>query len=426
MSSRLRLLRLGAAAIALAFVVVVWRMGVTGQRHLLVSALATYGLLWLAAALALAARAEVLAERFVLTSAGLAVGWGLLEGAGRVGLVDYRSLLVPPTTAWERPENVYHPEMRFVRRPHLVAAGESLGNLADSWRLDTAPYPYEVRYDARGFRNAEDMSSAELVVLGDSYIESPLVPDRDILTSVLARIGEVSVANVAVAGWGPGEELGALKSIVPGLRPRVVVWAFFEGNDPENLASYVSWTERGRPPPRTPDRWSLARSVATRVVEGGRPTNPLAASSSGVFRTGDGREVLMYFSRPPRTDLDEGWFFERLRPVLQVADSTVQDLNARLVFVFVPLKFRVYHDLAAIPRGSPVREWRVGNLPDQMRSWLASVAPGITFLDATVPLRAAARAGELVYLLDDTHWSAAGHRVVAEALAPLIEGLETP
>ena len=425
MTSRLRILRLVAAAIALAFVVVVWRMGVTGERHLLVSALATYGLIWLAVALASASGAEVLAERFVLTTAGLAVGWGLMEGLGRVGLIDYRGLLLPPTTAWDRPENVYHPEMRFVRRPHLVATGESPGNLAEVWRLDTAPYSYEVRYDTRGFRNAEDMSTADVVVLGDSFIESPLVPYEDILTSVLARIGDLSVANIALAGWGPGEELAALESIVPGLRPRVVVWAFFEGNDPENLAGFASWTERGRPQRRTPERLSLARAAATRIVAGARPTDPRAASSRGSFRTSDGQEVLMYFGRPARTDLDER-FFERLRPVVEAADSAVQDLDAHLVFVFVPMKFRVYHDLVALPPGSALREWQVGNLPDQMRSWLASFAPEITFLDATVPLRAAARGGEVVYLLDDTHWSAAGHRAVAEALAAVIHGRETP
>jgi hypothetical protein len=47
---------------------------------------------------------------------------------------------------------------------------------------------------------------------------------------------------------------------------------------------------------------------------------------------------------------------------------------------------------------------------------LAGISPEIGFLDLGETLHARAASGELVYLLDDTHWTPAGHAAVARAL----------
>ena len=51
---------------------------------------------------------------------------------------------------------------------------------------------------------------------------------------------------------------------------------------------------------------------------------------------------------------------------------------------------------------------------------------GVAFLDSTVPLRDAVAAGESVYLPDDVHWNAAGHRVVAAAVAAHLQQMGEP
>jgi lysophospholipase L1-like esterase len=50
-----------------------------------------------------------------------------------------------------------------------------------------------------------------------------------------------------------------------------------------------------------------------------------------------------------------------------------------------------------------------------VQTWARS--RGVGFVDLTPALTAAASRGELVYFPDDTHWSAAGNAVVAQALA---------
>jgi lysophospholipase L1-like esterase len=47
-------------------------------------------------------------------------------------------------------------------------------------------------------------------------------------------------------------------------------------------------------------------------------------------------------------------------------------------------------------------------------------AAGVDFLDLSPTLKAEAEAGRLVYLADDTHWSAEGHRAAAAAIAERI------
>jgi len=84
--------------------------------------------------------------------------------------------------------------------------------------------------------------------------------------------------------------------------------------------------------------------------------------------------------------------------------------------MFVPTSFRVYHDLIVCRDCGE----GVDDLPGRIERSLSGVSPRIAYLDLTTSLREAARRGELVYRPDDTHWTAAGHRVAAEALSGVL------
>ena len=57
-----------------------------------------------------------------------------------------------------------------------------------------------LRYDQNGFRNDQDLSSAEIAVLGDSYVESPMFPSSVLATTRLAEATHTSVANFGQSG----------------------------------------------------------------------------------------------------------------------------------------------------------------------------------------------------------------------------------
>jgi hypothetical protein len=55
-------------------------------------------------------------------------------------------------------------------------------------------------------------------------------------------------------------------------------------------------------------------------------------------------------------------------------------------------------------------------LPDEVALGIRAISQTIDFVDLTHSLRAAAAAGILTYLPDDTHWTAEGQRVAEQAL----------
>jgi hypothetical protein len=85
--------------------------------------------------------------------------------------------------------------------------------------------------DSRGFRNRREMEQADIVLIGDSYIEGHYVSDEQTCAEVLDRLTGLSVANLGVAGYGSLQELEVLQHYALSLNPRLVAWFFFEGND---------------------------------------------------------------------------------------------------------------------------------------------------------------------------------------------------
>jgi hypothetical protein len=95
-----------------------------------------------------------------------------------------------------------------------------------------------------------------------------------------------------------------------------------------------------------------------------------------------------------------------------------------LVVAFVPAKFRVYHDLCEFAPDSPCRDWPVDDLPSAVEKAVRASGDDVGFLDLTPSFQSRAAKGELVYLADDTHWSADGHRVAALAVAGFLKRRE--
>jgi hypothetical protein len=95
-----------------------------------------------------------------------------------------------------------------------------------------------VACDGNGFRNARDLSTAEVVVLGDSFVEGGLVAASDLMTATLSRLLGCTVANLGQSAYGPQQELAVLKRFGTGLHPRLCIWAFYGGNDLDDVERY--------------------------------------------------------------------------------------------------------------------------------------------------------------------------------------------
>ena len=369
--------------------------------------------------------------RFLAASGSIACVALMFEGPAAARLIDYRGVFSTPTPPWRRPGNRQDADLIFVREGHrrdrLRFSGADVRNLKGA----SGPvYRCDLKLDRDGFRNPGDLDRADVVLLGDSFVEGLQVGAEELVSARLAgRLGR-PVANLGRTGYGPQQELHVLCRYGLPLHPKVCVWAFYEGNDLQDVAGYDA--ERARAARARPESFardwysrSLGRNgLAYLAREWLRPEARIPAR----LRSGRFGNTPVYFSCGvhegeglPATPRERSPELARLRSILAEARGACDRAGVDLIVAFVPAKFRVLHDLCGFEPGSPTLAWPIDKLPEALRDAVAEVSPAIGFLDLTDRFRQDARAGTLPYLADDTHWSAAGHRSAALALGDLIE-----
>ena len=418
-SPRRRRVTVVAAAVAATLpAAAIWWTGRTELRSLAAAAVLTYVLPWAVVwACAPGCRRAILL-RFGASLVGIGVAWLALELAGVARLVNYPALMRAPISDWwyGPPYNIVDDELLYIHRPYLRLSGAQPGDMTATPCTGSPVYRYDVRYDRHGFRNETDLEQANIAVLGDSFVEAPTISTSMTMTSILARLTGRTVANLGLSAYGPQQELAVLMRYAAPLRPSVIVWAFYEGNDFKDMARYEQRRAQLRDAERRHVRaeaslaWNALLAVQ-RVVRG-CTTPPTQALPSGMLP--GSRPIRMQFIPPPSLPGDKE--IETLATIFSDAYAWARRIDSRLLVVFVPTSFRVHHDLVDC-RDCPATLDDVSRPIERM---LQTVSRDIEYLDLTGPLREAARRGQLVYRPDDTHWTEAGHEVAAEALSRLL------
>lgn len=374
--------------------------------------------------------------RVAAATMGLLVCVFLFEATAVSGLVDFhriRNVLAGDSD--ERSVDFLDDhELSFRRPAHARWSGRPRSNMAEMFNLPIrSPYVQTFSTDGRGFRNAADLTRADIALVGDSYLEGAYVSDRETAAVRLQeRLGR-PVVNLGVSGYGSLQELKVLEKYAVPLAPTMVAWFFFEGNDLdddqdfENAMAY----EQGVPAPAHPpqsafQKWRgfVERSFTVNAFMQLRKWSdwlvPNGIDSFGWFRDRDGISHRMYFYDFYATRTFgpyEQQRFETTKAAFRRGAEICRQHGIRLVAVYIPIKFRVYGDLCTYPAGSPCVRWKPWDLEAQFAEF--SRAAGIEFLSLTEPMHRAAAAGQVVYVPEDSHWSAEGHRFVAEQLARL-------
>lgn len=351
---------------------------------------------------------------------------GAIESTVALGWIDFRDVFnIPLGLPWKHPKNRFDHELITLHRPGRAFSGALPGALVGQLGISTSrTYPVEVVYDERGFRNSPGREIADVALIGDSFIEGVLVNDDALVSTRLESMLGVPVLNLGHIAYGPQQELVVLRRFALPARPRVVVWALFEGNDVvPGFARY----ERYRRDPQAylkayddfVDR-SFSRNALfalTRLLARDGPTTEKARAWSAVLLTpGEGNGERTFFESPSRPlNPDEEGSMTGTLEVLREAVETCSANNIRFLLALCPTKYRVYRDRCAPDANSPVRDWTPSDIPHRLETW--TKARRVEYLDLTEALSSAAAAGGLVYFLDDPHWTPAGHDAAAAAIA---------
>ena len=353
---------------------------------------------------------------------------GGLELVSAVGLVDFRTLLVtggpdPRNNA----DNALDPELIHIHKPYLKRVGATRGDIALALHLAGTPlYTYDVACDRNGFRNACDLSTAEVVVLGDSFVEGGLVAADDLMTTTLARILGCTVANLGQSAYGPQQELAVLKRFGASLHPRLCIWMFYGGNDLDDVERYEQLRQDRVPTAvrSTPWERSFGRNALQVLAERLEPyltADPADRAPWGTLQNDDGRTTQLFFHHRGTWLSSRGLAaLDKAVSVLSAAHTACVTNRVPLLVVFVPEKFRVYRDYCTFRPDNPCIDWVLDDLPGRLGARVTALGPGIGFLDLTPALAAEAARGRLLYFADDTHWSAEGHQVAGQAVATYV------
>lgn len=321
-------------------------------------------------------------------------------------------------------------ELSFRRIPKLSWTGRPASDLESGYGLPRSlTQPITFTFDRWGYRNATEMERADIVLLGDSYVEGWYVSDEQTIATQLAtQIGQ-SVASLGVAGYGTMQELRVLQRDALSRKPRAVVWFFFEGNDlydDQNFENFLSAEPPG--PEQTMPRsegltlghgWktrSFVRNAFRWLRRWSHPVLPNRAPYWAFFPGRGDSLQRVYFSDYGAlrwTEYEENRW-AKATAAFQVGIKFTRDRGIDLLFVYIPTKYRVYRSFIEVPEGSPMETWGAWALQEKFHDFCAEAA--VSCIDLTGDLERAVEEGGMPYALNDTHWNAEGHAVAATVL----------
>jgi hypothetical protein len=154
---------------------------------------------------------------------------------------------------------VLDPELGFIIAPNIQI------KIKPKLELDA----YYYRTDSNGFRNGSVPPTADVIVAGDSQTVGTL-DEEHAWSCLLQRNTGYRIYNLGTGGWGPQQYTEALRRFGMKLKPQLVLFAFYEGNDIENAYEFKFFRLSGLP-------WDqfLARDLDSEDSGGRMPIDPL-------------------------------------------------------------------------------------------------------------------------------------------------------
>jgi tetratricopeptide (TPR) repeat protein len=277
-------------------------------------------------------------------------------------------------------------------------------------------------HDILGFRNREIPHSASIITIGDSQTYgNNAVIDETWPGRVASILANRRLYSMAVGGWGAVEYLEIFDKALR-FSPRLVVVAFYTGNDPLESFRRAYARERWaslRPapslqlsqmPPVTyppPESEFWFPTFSDRLATGFTPTYRLASNQDHpVVRAG--YEIMA----------------EVARRIGERADAA----GARVAFTIIPTKELVFARKVEQDNLTPPADYTSlvagerANL-ERLAGEVAAV-PGAIYVDVVAPLQEAALLATPLYRADtDGHPVAAGYAVIGETIAERVRDL---
>jgi len=338
-----------------------------------------------------------------------------------------------------RSRYVSDPELVFVpRRTGFTFRGRTMGDLyRPGFGIEAQWREVEASYNDLGFRVNSAGPPHEVMLIGDSYVESGDT-DGDTLSERLRTTSGLSTFNVGRGWYGPPQYVKLFRRLSPEVRPTCAIFCFFAGNDIEDIRQYDRW-RRGEGYYRFRQlgagflqryRFALkdtarflrdkARKLWHRLVSpDGNRRYPGRFRAAEVRLGDDTIPILISYeadqATASRLTSSEEW--KRLRSLLNEFRELAFEQQIRPLVLYIPTKLQVYEPFLLEGTGAT----RSTLAPNEALTRIAADLD-LEMIDLLPVFRGAAARGELLYHPYDSHWNSDGMQRAAEHIAARLQG----
>jgi hypothetical protein len=345
----------------------------------------------------------------------------LLEGAARWYI---KRVYVDPHDELE-PMGRFNPVLGWDKNPGVTR------------RIHRSEYDVEIAFNSRGLRGPErdypvPQGVRRILILGDSFAEGYYAEEQETARAVLERTlnargcGPVEVINGGTLGYSTDQEYLFYRDEGSRYGAELVL-LFFYSNDLYHNTRANLGTNRPKPmfyvdgdkivPANLPLKEPPPVAPEQMVPAPWRGSFALRLLSLGlVQRAGtDPSRELWPFGPPNNKEVADMW--ERTSALLAALDQEVRAHDARLMTLYVPVRFEVNDAVWDLTRKRYDwgRRWRREAVVEQLGEVLLQL--GVPLLDPRAALRAVDAGARPAYYTRDLHWNAEGNRIVGEQLA---------
>ena len=309
------------------------------------------------------------------------------------------------------------PRFGFLFRPNFTG------------RLSRDDLDFTFHTDEHGFRNPSPWPArTDVVVVGDSMAFGYGVDDEQAWPRLVAEaLPATDIINLGLIGAAPQQYLRVLETFGLELRPKLVLFMLFPGNDLHDADTFQRWLDAdtelaydqwrraaGQPRDLGRLRQLLEDSHLVAFLRGARTSLDSAITSSTIdFEDGHRLQLVpallrrdLEMAQPGRPE------FELVMATIERARAVTRQHGSEFLVLLMPTKEEVY-----LPRiGEPA--------PPLTESFGAALdRRGIGFIDLTRDLQAHARDNAPLFYEIDGHPNAEGYQLLARVVVDHLEAL---
>ena len=349
------------------------------------------------------------------------------------------------------PELVFR-EKPFNRRVIHNFAGTGF---SPHYRIEVQPYTIEWIMDRDGFRNQSAAHSADILVLGDSYVEyGPNEPDT-FVGRLQQKLPRQRVRNLGKSGYTIAQYVHALRRFGLQYKPRLVLMAIYEGNDIGEMRDYLLW-KSGRTGALSGTgqlinfhsdsllrRYGAAVTATAAELKKRIDTleevilDKLALMRGHTLMTHPSVAIVDLNGRPhPKLFIDKlpatttaqmlaSEEFQAIRNLLTQFKEICRSHGIVPLILYIPTASQIYAEYSSPESGSQwldIRERQIAvrqNTETAVRS--AVEEAGLKFVSLSPLFKSAAAEGKMLYYALDAHWNAEGRELAAQFIAGILQ-----